>query len=128
MSLEGLDYLTERLVLLANWILSAFLRQENLWAIFDRLCFSLLTFLFIIFVSFFVQHAQRLYRHVFLACKEENNGPQHYKALFSLLAVLSVELASEEVLVDLIRLILALQVRTTHLEIILVTALLFSIS
>uniref|UniRef100_M3ZFC2 EFR3 homolog B n=1 Tax=Xiphophorus maculatus TaxID=8083 RepID=M3ZFC2_XIPMA len=56
-----------------------------------------------------VQHAQRLYRHVFLACKEESNGPSHYQALFILLVVLSVELVSEEVLVDLIRLILALQ-------------------
>uniref|UniRef100_A0A3B3Y1I0 EFR3 homolog B n=1 Tax=Poecilia mexicana TaxID=48701 RepID=A0A3B3Y1I0_9TELE len=56
-----------------------------------------------------VQHAQRLYRHVFLACKEESNGPSHYQALCSLLVVLSVELVSEEVLVDLIRLILALQ-------------------
>uniref|UniRef100_A0A3Q2GMY5 EFR3 homolog B n=1 Tax=Cyprinodon variegatus TaxID=28743 RepID=A0A3Q2GMY5_CYPVA len=51
-----------------------------------------------------VQHAQRLYRHIYLACKEENNGSNHYKALFSLMAVLSVELLNEEVLVDLIRL------------------------
>ncbi|XP_043965575.1 protein EFR3 homolog B-like [Gambusia affinis] len=58
---------------------------------------------------FIRKHAQRLYRHVFLACKEESNGPSHYQALFILLVVLSVELVSEEVLVDLIRLILALQ-------------------
>ncbi|KAM4538477.1 protein EFR3 homolog B-like [Fundulus diaphanus] len=58
---------------------------------------------------FIRKHAQRLYRHVYLACKEENNGPNHYQALFSLLAVLSVELINEEVLVDLLRLILALQ-------------------
>uniref|UniRef100_A0A087XJF9 EFR3 homolog B n=1 Tax=Poecilia formosa TaxID=48698 RepID=A0A087XJF9_POEFO len=58
---------------------------------------------------FIRKHAQRLYRHVFLACKEESNGPSHYQALCSLLVVLSVELVSEEVLVDLIRLILALQ-------------------
>ncbi|KAM4711254.1 protein EFR3 homolog B-like [Anableps anableps] len=58
---------------------------------------------------FIRKHAQRLYRHVYLACKEENNGPSHYQALFSLLAVLSVELVNEEVLVDLLRLILALQ-------------------
>lgn len=62
-----------------------------------------------------MQHAQRLYRHVFLACKEESNGPSHYQALFILLVVLSVELVSEEVLVDLIRLILALQVSSHHL-------------
>ena len=57
-----------------------------------------------------IQHAQRLYRHVYLACKEESCGRSHYKALFVLLAVLSVELANEEVVVDLIRLVLALQV------------------
>uniref|UniRef100_A0A3Q2D6H6 EFR3 homolog B n=1 Tax=Cyprinodon variegatus TaxID=28743 RepID=A0A3Q2D6H6_CYPVA len=58
---------------------------------------------------FIRKHAQRLYRHIYLACKEENNGSNHYKALFSLMAVLSVELLNEEVLVDLIRLTLALQ-------------------
>uniref|UniRef100_A0A3B3CC83 EFR3 homolog B n=1 Tax=Oryzias melastigma TaxID=30732 RepID=A0A3B3CC83_ORYME len=56
-------------------------------------------------------HAQRLYRHVFLACKEESSGHNHYRALFTLMAVLGVELANEEVLVDLIRLVLAMQVR-----------------
>uniref|UniRef100_A0A665SZG4 EFR3 homolog B n=1 Tax=Echeneis naucrates TaxID=173247 RepID=A0A665SZG4_ECHNA len=56
-----------------------------------------------------VQHAQRLYRHVYLACREESSGRSHYQALFTLLAVLSVELANEEVVVDLIRLVLALQ-------------------
>ncbi|XP_029375717.1 protein EFR3 homolog B-like [Echeneis naucrates] len=55
------------------------------------------------------KHAQRLYRHVYLACREESSGRSHYQALFTLLAVLSVELANEEVVVDLIRLVLALQ-------------------
>uniref|UniRef100_A0A3Q1JQH4 EFR3 homolog B n=1 Tax=Anabas testudineus TaxID=64144 RepID=A0A3Q1JQH4_ANATE len=58
---------------------------------------------------FMRKHAQRLYRHVYLACKEENSGQNHYQALFSLLAILSVELANEEMVVDLIRLVLALQ-------------------
>ncbi|CAK6979255.1 protein EFR3 homolog B-like [Scomber scombrus] len=58
---------------------------------------------------FMRKHAQRLYRHVYLACKEESSGRSHYQALFTLLAVLSVELANEEVVVDLIRLVLALQ-------------------
>lgn len=57
-----------------------------------------------------MQHAQRLYRHVYLTCKEESTGRGHYQALLTLLAVLSVELANDEVLVDLIRLVLALQV------------------
>lgn len=57
-----------------------------------------------------VQHAQRLYRHVYLTCKEESSGRSHYQALITLLVVLSVELANEEVVVDLIRLVLALQV------------------
>uniref|UniRef100_A0A8C7XJH6 EFR3 homolog B n=1 Tax=Oryzias sinensis TaxID=183150 RepID=A0A8C7XJH6_9TELE len=56
-----------------------------------------------------MQHAQRLYRHVFLASKEESSGHNHYRALFTLLGVLGVELANEEVLVDLIRLVLAMQ-------------------
>lgn len=61
-----------------------------------------------------VQHAQRLYRHIYLTCKEESSGRDHYQALFTLLAVLGVELSNEEVLVDLIRLVLALQVGRIH--------------
>ncbi|XP_034534984.1 protein EFR3 homolog B-like isoform X1 [Notolabrus celidotus] len=60
-------------------------------------------------VLFIRKHAQRLYRHVFLTCKEESSGRGHYQALIILLAVLSLELSNEEVLVDLIRLVLTLQ-------------------
>ncbi|XP_077959956.1 protein EFR3 homolog B isoform X3 [Gasterosteus aculeatus] len=60
-------------------------------------------------VLFIRKHAQRLYRHVYLTCREASSGRGHYQALFTLLAVVSVELANEEVLVDLIRLVLALQ-------------------
>ncbi|KAM9835980.1 protein EFR3 homolog B-like [Aulostomus maculatus] len=55
------------------------------------------------------KHAQHLYRHAYLTCREESCGRSHYQALFTLMAVLSVELANEEVLVDLVRLALALQ-------------------
>uniref|UniRef100_A0A672HPF9 EFR3 homolog B n=1 Tax=Salarias fasciatus TaxID=181472 RepID=A0A672HPF9_SALFA len=58
---------------------------------------------------FMRKHAQRLYRHIYLTCKEETSGRSHYHALFTLLTVLGVELSSEEVLVDLMRLVLALQ-------------------
>lgn len=47
---------------------------------------------------------------MYLTCKEENNGRIHYEALYSLLALISIELANEEVVVDLIRLVLAMQV------------------
>lgn len=56
------------------------------------------------------QHSQQLYRHIFLACKEESSTQPHFEALYALLALISVELANEEVVVDLIRLALALQV------------------
>ncbi|XP_072305725.1 protein EFR3 homolog B-like isoform X2 [Eucyclogobius newberryi] len=58
---------------------------------------------------FMRKNAPSLYRHIFLAFKEESNGRDHYHALFALLAVVLLELASEEVVVDLIRLGLALQ-------------------
>ncbi|XP_041927855.1 protein EFR3 homolog B isoform X1 [Alosa sapidissima] len=58
---------------------------------------------------FMKKNAQRLYRHIYLVCKEENSAQHHFESLFSLLALLSVELANEEVVVDLIRLALALQ-------------------
>ncbi|XP_034999536.1 protein EFR3 homolog B isoform X1 [Hippoglossus stenolepis] len=58
---------------------------------------------------FMKKHGQQLYRHIYLGCKEQSSGRQHHEALFALLGLLSVELANEEVVVDLIRLALALQ-------------------
>lgn len=58
------------------------------------------------------QNAQRLFRHIYLVCNEENSTQRHFESLFSLLALLSIELATEEVVVDLIRLALALQVQS----------------
>lgn len=58
---------------------------------------------------FMKKHSQRLYRHVFLASKEENSSQQHFQSLYTLLGLIAVELANEEVVVDLIRLALALQ-------------------
>ncbi|KAM9840510.1 protein EFR3 homolog B [Aulostomus maculatus] len=58
---------------------------------------------------FMKKHGQQLYRHIYLGCKEQSSGRQHYECLYALLGLLSVELANEEVVVDLIRLALALQ-------------------
>lgn len=58
---------------------------------------------------FMKKHGQQLYRHIYLGCKEQSSGQLHYESLFALLGLLSVELANEEVVVDLIRLALALQ-------------------
>lgn len=68
--------------------------------------------LFLLSCGVMLQHGQQLYRHIYLGCKEESSGHQHYEALFALLGLLSMELANEEVVVDLIRLALALQVPT----------------
>ncbi|XP_060040541.1 LOW QUALITY PROTEIN: protein EFR3 homolog B-like, partial [Erinaceus europaeus] len=59
---------------------------------------------------FMKKHSQQLYRHIYLSCKEESNAQQHYEALYGPAGLLSVELANEEVVVDLIRLVLAVQV------------------
>uniref|UniRef100_A0A4W2H264 EFR3 homolog B n=1 Tax=Bos indicus x Bos taurus TaxID=30522 RepID=A0A4W2H264_BOBOX len=58
---------------------------------------------------FMKKHSQQLYRHIYLSCKEETNIHKHYEALYGLLALISIELANEEVVVDLIRLVLAVQ-------------------
>ncbi|XP_049612147.1 protein EFR3 homolog B [Syngnathus scovelli] len=58
---------------------------------------------------FMKKHGQQLYRHIYLGCKEQSSGRRHYESLFALLGLLSVELANEEVVVDLVRLALALQ-------------------
>uniref|UniRef100_A0A8B9QPU1 EFR3 homolog B n=1 Tax=Anas platyrhynchos TaxID=8839 RepID=A0A8B9QPU1_ANAPL len=56
---------------------------------------------------FMKKHGQQLYRHIYLICKEESNVQAHYEALYSMLMLISIELANEEVVVDLIRLVLA---------------------
>ncbi|XP_048209256.1 protein EFR3 homolog B isoform X2 [Perognathus longimembris pacificus] len=58
---------------------------------------------------FMKKHSQQLYRHIYLSCKEDTNIQKHYEALYGLLALISIELANEEVVVDLIRLVLAVQ-------------------
>ncbi|KAG7455342.1 hypothetical protein MATL_G00255650 [Megalops atlanticus] len=60
-------------------------------------------------VSFMKKHGQQLYRHIYLGCKEEDNGHKNFELLFTALALITIELANEEVVVDLIRLALALQ-------------------
>uniref|UniRef100_A0A8C6U757 Protein EFR3 homolog A n=1 Tax=Neogobius melanostomus TaxID=47308 RepID=A0A8C6U757_9GOBI len=60
-------------------------------------------------ISFMKKHGQQLYRHIFLGCKEEDNNHKNFELLFTTLAVLTIELANEEVVIDLIRVAVALQ-------------------
>ncbi|KAM4028855.1 protein EFR3 homolog A isoform 2-T3 [Anomaloglossus baeobatrachus] len=60
-------------------------------------------------VSFMKKHGQQLYRHVYLGCKEEDNVHKNYELLYTALALVTIELANEEVVIDLIRVAIALQ-------------------
>ncbi|XP_037538382.1 protein EFR3 homolog A [Nematolebias whitei] len=60
-------------------------------------------------VGFIKKHGQQLYRHVYLGCKEEDNVHKTFELLFTTLAILTIELANEEVVIDLVRLAVALQ-------------------
>ncbi|KAK3513631.1 hypothetical protein QTP70_028913 [Hemibagrus guttatus] len=60
-------------------------------------------------VIFMKKHGQQLYRHIYLGCKEEDNVQKNFELLFTALALLTIELANEDVVIDLIRLSLALQ-------------------
>ncbi|KAM8850410.1 protein EFR3 homolog A [Spinachia spinachia] len=60
-------------------------------------------------VAFMKKHGQQLYRHIYLGCKEEDNGHKNFELLFTTLAILTIELANEEVVIDLIRLAIAIQ-------------------
>uniref|UniRef100_A0A8C5B5N2 EFR3 homolog A (S. cerevisiae) n=1 Tax=Gadus morhua TaxID=8049 RepID=A0A8C5B5N2_GADMO len=60
-------------------------------------------------VAFMKKHGQQLYRHIYLGSKEEDNVHKNYELLFTTLAVLTIELTNEEVVIDLIRLAIALQ-------------------
>lgn len=79
----------------------------------------------LLFVSVFasgsassLKHGQQLYRHIYLGCKEEDNVHKNFELLFTTLAILTIELANEEVVIDLIRLAIALQVKpmNSHLK------------
>ncbi|XP_029687482.1 protein EFR3 homolog A isoform X1 [Takifugu rubripes] len=63
-------------------------------------------------VAFMKKHGQQLYRHIYLGCKEEDNVHKNFELLFTTLAILTIELANEDVIVDLIRLAVALQEMT----------------
>ncbi|KAF6720405.1 EFR3-like protein A [Oryzias melastigma] len=60
-------------------------------------------------VAFMKKHGQQLYRHIYLGCKEEDNNHKNFELLFTTLAIVTIELANEEVVIDLIRLSVALQ-------------------
>uniref|UniRef100_A0A5F9DRP4 Protein EFR3 homolog A n=1 Tax=Oryctolagus cuniculus TaxID=9986 RepID=A0A5F9DRP4_RABIT len=60
--------------------------------------------------SFMKKNGQQLYRHIYLGCKEEDNVQKNYELLYTSLALITIELANEEVVIDLIRLVIALQV------------------
>ncbi|XP_016096819.1 protein EFR3 homolog A-like [Sinocyclocheilus grahami] len=60
-------------------------------------------------VVFMKKHGQQLYRHIYLGCKEEDNVQKNFELLFTALALITIELANEEVVIDLIRLSIALQ-------------------
>ncbi|KAM4688558.1 protein EFR3 homolog A isoform 2-T2 [Discoglossus pictus] len=60
-------------------------------------------------VSFMKKHGQQLYRHIYLGCKEDDNVHKNYELLYTTLALLTIELANEDVVIDLIRVAIALQ-------------------
>lgn len=60
-------------------------------------------------VNFVKKHGQQLYRHIYLGCKEEDNVHKNYELLYTTLALVTIELANEEVVIDLIRVAIALQ-------------------
>ncbi|XP_075438067.1 protein EFR3 homolog A isoform X2 [Ascaphus truei] len=60
-------------------------------------------------VNFMKKHGQQLYRHIYLGSKEDDNMQKNHELLFTTLALVTIELANEEVVIDLIRVAIALQ-------------------
>ncbi|XP_062346755.1 protein EFR3 homolog B [Cinclus cinclus] len=58
---------------------------------------------------FMKKHGSQLFRLLFLLAQHGHNSLLHFRALFRLLALLALELATDDVIVDLVRLALALQ-------------------
>ncbi|XP_044540239.1 protein EFR3 homolog A [Gracilinanus agilis] len=59
--------------------------------------------------SFMKKNGQQLYRHIYLGCKEDDNVQKNFELLYTSLALITIELANEEVVIDLIRVAIALQ-------------------
>uniref|UniRef100_UPI00358DE06D protein EFR3 homolog B-like isoform X2 n=1 Tax=Myxine glutinosa TaxID=7769 RepID=UPI00358DE06D len=56
------------------------------------------------------KHGQQIYRQLYQSCNQEDKDRRHFNALYKTLVLLALELSSEEsVLVDLLRLALAMQ-------------------
>uniref|UniRef100_A0A4W3JC81 Protein EFR3 homolog A n=1 Tax=Callorhinchus milii TaxID=7868 RepID=A0A4W3JC81_CALMI len=60
-------------------------------------------------ISFMKKQGQQLYRYIYLGCKEEDNDLKNFDSLFIALALITIELANDEVIIDLVRLALAMQ-------------------
>ncbi|XP_064557384.1 protein EFR3 homolog B-like, partial [Zonotrichia leucophrys gambelii] len=58
---------------------------------------------------FMKKHGAALLCHAFRVCRLCPGSPEHFRALFRLLALLSLELGTDDVITDLLRLVLALQ-------------------
>ncbi|XP_059693643.1 protein EFR3 homolog B-like, partial [Haemorhous mexicanus] len=58
---------------------------------------------------FMKKHGSALLCHAFRVCRLASSSPQHFRAVFRLLALLSLELGTDDVITDLLRLVLALQ-------------------
>ncbi|XP_067835861.1 protein EFR3 homolog A isoform X2 [Heptranchias perlo] len=60
-------------------------------------------------ISFMKKQGQQLYRHIYVGCKEDDNEQKNFESLFVALLLITIELANDEVIIDLIRLALAMQ-------------------
>ncbi|XP_078253449.1 protein EFR3 homolog A isoform X1 [Rhinoraja longicauda] len=60
-------------------------------------------------ISFMKKQGQQLYRHIYVGCKEEDNDQKNFESLFIAFLLVTIELANDEVTIDLIRLALAIQ-------------------
>ncbi|XP_048451589.1 protein EFR3 homolog A isoform X5 [Rhincodon typus] len=60
-------------------------------------------------ISFMKKQGQQLYRHVYMGCKEDDNEQKNFESLFVALLLITIELANDEVIIDLIRLALGIQ-------------------
>ncbi|XP_043544196.1 protein EFR3 homolog A isoform X2 [Chiloscyllium plagiosum] len=60
-------------------------------------------------ISFMKKQGQQLYRHIYMGCKEDDNEQKNFESLFVALLLITIELANDEVIIDLIRLALGIQ-------------------
>ena len=62
-------------------------------------------------IAFIQKHGPRIYRSLYESLEQANNTVENFEAIYTTLALLCVELSSEETVTEMLRLVVSIQVQ-----------------